>query len=253
MIGIAAGLTLTPLAFALILWFRDGRSAVLRAIAAMLATMLVGLAAGLGASAHFWFSMLPSGQQVNLVVTNMATVARGTPDFGLRSNASLLAALSRPPMSDVLGLGAAKALAVLLGLVVLVLVAFATRVLVRRSLPLSAIVLIAVFTLVFSPVSWEHYWIWTLLCPFVAIELWGQERFRLAACGSIILLAATATDSLGVRYSVATGRLSSIVLIPVRNLYVTAGLIFLATMLISVARSRHHTPSERAPLSAPAG
>ena len=249
LIGIAAGLTLTPLAFALILWFKDGRSAVVRAIAAMLATMLVGLAAGFGASLHFWFSLLPSGQQVNLVVTNMATVARGTPDFGLRSNASLLAALSRPPMSDVLGLGAAKALSVLLGLVALVLVAFATRALVRRSLPLSAIVLIAVFTLVFSPVSWEHYWIWTLLCPFVAIEVWDQERFRLAASGSLILFAATATDSLGVRYSVVTGHLGSIVLIPVRNLYVSAGLIFMATMLISVAWSPHHAPAGKVPLS----
>ena len=159
LVGIAAGVKLTPLVFVLLLVLVGRRSAAARALVAFVVTVLVGFAAMPDAAASYWSRRLLEGRRV------------GPP--GLAHNQSVYGVLTRigdglPPTA----------------LWLLLVVPLSSAVLVvgaawwRRGERALGTCLGAVAMLLASPVSWSHHWVWAL--P-VALVLW--ERNRWAAVG----------------------------------------------------------------------
>ncbi len=159
LVGIVAGLKLTPLVFVVLLVLVGRRRAAGRAVVAFAGTVVVGFAAMPGAAASYWTDDLLEASRV------------GPP--ALAHNQSVYGALSRlldgePPT--------------LLWFAVAVPIALAALFLAARWWRTGDRVLGtclgAVAMLVASPVSWSHHWVWAV--P-VALALW--ERSRWASIG----------------------------------------------------------------------
>lgn len=159
LVGLAAGLKLTPLVFVVLLVLVGRRAAAGRAAAVFAATVAVGLAVMPGAAASYWTDGVTDPGRV------------GPP--ALAHNQSVTGALTRlldgPPPTPVWLLVAGPVA------VAMVLVAAAWW---RRGEPVPATCLAGLAMLVASPVSWSHHWVWAV--P-VALVLW--ERSRWAAAG----------------------------------------------------------------------
>ncbi|WP_084505907.1 glycosyltransferase 87 family protein [Nocardia harenae] len=140
LVGIAAAIKLTPAAF--VLYFlvrRDYRAAITAAISGAVAT-LIGFAVLPSESFEYWFG-------------GMGNVD-GLSGSAFHTNQSIQGVLSRlqvpEPVFTVVWLVCA---AVLLALVVVAM---------RRAahVPALALAINAVFTLLVSPISWSHHWVW---------------------------------------------------------------------------------------------
>lgn len=152
LIGLAAGMKLTPAVFLLFLLLRKDFRAMLVAIATFVATMLIGLVLAFNDSRDFWLSQVFSS---------------GTVSFGSRypgnaaiyaGNQSLRALLTR------LGLPEPWQTALLGVLILLALgLAVAGMVHARRqhNLPL-AMTINGILGLLASPISWSHHWVWAI-------------------------------------------------------------------------------------------
>lgn len=155
LVGIAAGLKLTPLVFVVLLVLVGRRTAAGRAAVAFAGTVVVGFAAMPGAAAAYWTHGLFDASRV------------GPP--ALAHNQSAYGALSRlldgrPP--TLLWL----AVAVPLALAVLLLAAQWWRTGDR----VLGTCLGAMAMLIVSPISWSHHWVWVV--P-VALALWERSRW----------------------------------------------------------------------------
>ena len=155
LIGIAAGLKLTPLLFVVLLVLVGRRSSAGRAVLAFAGTVAVGFAAMPGAAAGYWTDGLFDASRV------------GPP--ALAHNQSVYGALSRlldggPPTALWLGVAVPLAVAVLL------LAAHRWRAGDR----VLGTCLGALAMLVVSPISWSHHWVWVV--P-VALVLWQRSRW----------------------------------------------------------------------------
>ncbi|WP_109508870.1 glycosyltransferase 87 family protein [Nocardioides speluncae] len=158
LLGIAAGIKLTPLVFVVLLVLVGHRHTAVRASLSFAATVAIGLVAMPGASSY-WTDGLVDPKRV------------GPPQ--LAHNQSLAGALTRmlgEPPPTVLWLAVA-------GPVALAIIAVAAAWWRRGDRVLGAC-LGAMAMLVASPVSWSHHWVWAV--P-VALVLW--ERLRWAAAG----------------------------------------------------------------------
>ncbi|MFD6161171.1 glycosyltransferase 87 family protein [Nocardia sp. NPDC060256] len=140
LIGVAAAIKLTPAAF--VLYFlvrRDYKSAATAAATGAAATLL-GFAVLPHESTKYWFG-------------GMGNVS-GLSGSAFHTNQSIQAVLSRlqvpKPASTILWL--------ILGAALLVLVVAAMRRAV--DFPPLALAINAVFTLLLSPISWSHHWVW---------------------------------------------------------------------------------------------
>lgn len=149
LIGIAAAIKLTPAAF--VLYFlvrRDYKSAATAAATGAAATLL-GFAVLPRDSAKYWFG-------------GMGNVS-GLSGSAFHTNQSIQAVLSRlqvpKPASTVLWL--------VLGAALLVLVVAAMRR--AADFPPLALAVNAVFTLLLSPISWSHHWVW--IAPALAAAI----------------------------------------------------------------------------------
>ncbi len=159
LIGIAAGVKLTPLLFVVLLVLIGRRSAAARAVAAFAATVALGFAVLPGPAASYWTQGLFDAGRV------------GPP--ALAHNQSVYGALSRlldgePP--TLLWL----AVAVPLALAVLLLAAHRWRAGDR----VLGTCLGALAMLIVSPISWSHHLVWAV--P-VALALWERSRWAGAA------------------------------------------------------------------------
>lgn len=136
LVGVAAAIKLTPAAFVLFFLLRkDVRSAVVAAVTGVLATAL-GFLVDWQASAAYWFGGPASGVSGSVFYTNetvQAVVARWGVHGPLLTGIWLVAAV------------------VLLALVVPTI---------RRADPAVAMSATAAFTLLVSPTSWSHHWVW---------------------------------------------------------------------------------------------
>jgi alpha-1,2-mannosyltransferase len=155
LVGVAAGVKLTPLVFVVLLLLAGRRSAAGRALAVFAGTVAVGFVVAPGSSASYWTERLFDATRV------------GPP--ALAHNQSAYGALTRltgAPPPTVVGLlvGAGLAVAVLL-------VAAAWW---RRGDPVLATCLGAVAMLMASPVSWSHHWVWAV--P-TALAVWEHSRW----------------------------------------------------------------------------
>ena len=165
LVGIAAGVKLTPLVFVVLLVLVGRRTAAGRAVVAFAGTVAVGFAAMPDAAATYWTHGLFDASRV------------GPP--ALAHNQSVFGALSRlldgqPP--TLLWLAVAMPLA----LAVLLLAAHRWRADDR----VLATCLGALAMLIVSPISWSHHWVWVV--P-VALVLWERSRWACVAWVAVFM------------------------------------------------------------------
>lgn len=154
LIGIAAGVKLTPLVFVVLLVLVGRRAAAARALVAFAATVAVGFAVAPAAAMTYWTDNLVKAGRV------------GPPE--LAHNQSVLGLLTRlldHPPSTRLWLVIAGPIAV-----AVVLVAAMCW---RRGDRVLGTGLGALAMLLASPVSWSHHWVWAV--P-VGVALWQRSR-----------------------------------------------------------------------------
>jgi alpha-1,2-mannosyltransferase len=159
LLGIAAGVKLTPLLFVVLLVLVGRRTAAGRAVVAFAATVVIGFAVMPGAATTYWSHGLFDATRV------------GPP--ALAHNQSAYGALSRlldrePPTLLWLAVAIPLALAVLL---------LATHRW-RAGDRVLGTCLGALAMLIVSPISWSHHWVW--LVP-VALVLWERSRWACVA------------------------------------------------------------------------
>jgi len=155
LVGLVAGVKLTPLVFVVLLVLIGRRTAAGRAFLTFAGTVAIGFVAMPGSSATYWTDGLVDAGRV------------GPP--ALAHNQSVYGALTRlldgsPPTLLWLGVAGPLSLAVLL-------VAAGWW---RRADRVLGTCLGAVAMLLASPVSWSHHWVWAV--P-VALALWEQSRW----------------------------------------------------------------------------
>ncbi len=143
LVGIAAGVKLTPLVFVVLLVLVGRRTAAGRAILAFAGTVAVGFAVAPGSSATYWTERLLDATRV------------GPP--ALAHNQSVYGTLTRlldepPPTLLWLAIAGPLALAVLL-------VAAGWW---RRGDRVLGTCLAALAMLLASPISWSHHWVWAV-------------------------------------------------------------------------------------------
>lgn len=164
LVGVVAGLKLTPLVFVVLLLLVGRRASAGRAVLAFAATVAIGFATMPGAAAY-WTDGLLDARRV------------GPPQ--LAHNQSVLGALHRlldGPPSTFLWLCVAGPLAVaVLGVGVVCW---------RRGDPVLGACLAAMAMLVASPVSWSHHWVWAV--P-VAVALWHRSRWAALAWTAVFV------------------------------------------------------------------
>ncbi|UWX96881.1 glycosyltransferase 87 family protein [Arthrobacter zhaoxinii] len=171
LIGLAAGIKLTPLAFGLIFLVRRDWRAILTMGAAFAATIAVGWLASPEQSRTFWLDSLFDSTRVG-DTTDMYNVSLN----------SLLAHLGTPEALQ-------RPLWLLASAAVVVLGFFAIRRSDARGDTVAAISANAVVMLAISPISWFHHWVWIAL---VLPALWVAVRRRRAgvrAAGTALLVA----------------------------------------------------------------
>jgi len=172
LIGLVAGVKLTPAAFVLYYAVTGRWPAVRNAAATAFGTVLLGAVLLPGPSAAFWLGGL------------FADPARpGSPWY--LTNQSLTGVLTRALGPD-LGVSAA-----LLAAVPVVLLAAATaRLAHRRGRDLLAFATVSFVPLLISPISWSHHWVFLLVPAYAALfGPWVADRARRAF--AVAVLAAT--------------------------------------------------------------
>lgn len=158
LLGVTVALKLTPAVFLLyFLLRRDGR-AVLTAVASFLAATAVGFLLAWRDSWQYWTD----------TVRNTDRIGGAT----LNTNQNLAGALARLALDD-----HQRSLLWLAGcLLVLAGTVSATRRVLAAGEPVLALICVALFGLVVSPVSWSHHWVWMLPAVVVAGELAYRRR-----------------------------------------------------------------------------
>jgi alpha-1,2-mannosyltransferase len=174
LVGIAAGIKLVPGLFILYFLVTGQRRAALTSIATTAATMLVGFAVQPSQAWAFW--------------TRYALDPGRTGGIAYVTNQSLLGMSARllrephPPRGLTLALGAIAVAAAL----------WAARRFARDKDTLTAVSVIGVASLLASPVSWSHHWVWAVpVLGTLVIWAHGQARWRWVVFAVIAAIVAT--------------------------------------------------------------
>ena len=165
LLGLAAGVKLTPLVFVVLLFMVGRRTTAGRAVLTFAGTVAVGFVVMPGSAATYWTDGLVDAGRV------------GPPE--LAHNQSVYGALTRlldGPPSTLLWL----AVAVPLSLAVLLVGAGWWR----RGDRVLGTCLGALAMLFASPVSWTHHWVWAV--P-VALALWDRSRWASVAWTAVFV------------------------------------------------------------------
>lgn len=187
LIGIAAAIKLTPLAFGLY-WLlrRDFRSMAVAALSAVTCTLIAALWR-FDATVEFYFSTL----------LGMSSGAEIGVDTTYQSNSSIKGMLMRwaPDSAWLDGhSGLINWLWLALSVITIVLGGWLMLAMIRRGMTVDAVMVNAMVMLLVSPVSWSHHWVWlALIIPVFAwraMTLLGTPRFSgtVVAVWSLLLL-----------------------------------------------------------------
>ena len=165
LLGIAIALKLTPAVF--LLYFvlrRDTRALIVAAVSAAVAT-LAGVAFAWRDSWEYWTDTVRNTDRIGTATLN--------------TNQNIAGALAR------LGLGEGERfiLWMVACFLVLGLTVWAVRRVLRSDQPVLALICVAMFGLVVSPVSWSHHWVWGL--PTVLVISVVAFRQRNVALGLV--------------------------------------------------------------------
>ena len=140
----AIALKLTPAVFLLyFLLRRDTRMLIVTAASAVVAT-LMGFAFAWRDSWEYWTDTVRNTDRIGTATLN--------------TNQNIAGTLARLGLDE----GDRFVLWTLLCVVVLGVTIWATRRLLRAGEPVLALICVAMFGLVVSPVSWSHHWVWAL-------------------------------------------------------------------------------------------
>ncbi|MET9227864.1 mannosyltransferase [Lentzea sp. NPDC003310] len=167
-VGVAAGLKLTPAISGLYFLATRRWKAALWSVAGFLITVALGFGVSAGDSRRYWFELLGAADRVGPV--------------GSVINQSLRGALSRSLGHDV-EMSWPWLLAVAVSAV---LTGFALRNAVRAGDTLFAVVVVQLFGLLVSPISWSHHWLWVI--PLVLWLVYARRNLVLAGVWAVAVL-----------------------------------------------------------------
>ncbi len=163
LLGLGMALKLTPAVF--LLYFlvrRDFRSA-LTALMSFVAATLIGFALAWSDSWEYWTHTVRHTDRIGSAALN--------------TDQNIAGALARIGLSEHLRF----LLWVSLCLAVLALTVWAMRRVLQAGEPTLAVICVALFGLMVSPVSWSHHWVWALPAVVVtAISSWRRRNVALA-------------------------------------------------------------------------
>ncbi|WP_228822043.1 MULTISPECIES: glycosyltransferase 87 family protein [Nocardia] len=228
LIGLAAAIKLTPAAFVLYFLVRkDYKAAVTAAITGAAATAL-SFAVLPSASMKYWFGGLGN--------------VDGLSGSAFHTNQSIQAVLARlrvpEPAFTLIWLG--------LGAVVLALVVAAMRR--AAELPALALAINAVFTLLLSPISWSHHWVWIAPALFAIVGYAVRLPLRRALGPCAVATVTAAVFVYGPQNWLPNGEKRESLWTPtqhvVGNTYVWLSVLLVVLYLLAYRRSRQ-------PLTAP--
>ncbi|ORV72698.1 alpha-(1-2)-phosphatidylinositol mannosyltransferase [Mycolicibacter hiberniae] len=168
LLGVAVALKLTPAVFVLYFLLRGDRRAAVTTVVSFLGATLLGFAMAWSDSWQYW----------TRTVTDTDRIGGAT----LNTNQNLAGALARLPLGEQL-----RSLLWLAGcLVVLAVTVWAARRVLSAGEPILALVCVALFGLVVSPVSWSHHWVWML--PAVVVTAVVASRHRAPVLGALSVI-----------------------------------------------------------------
>ncbi|VEG56276.1 putative integral membrane protein [Mycolicibacterium aurum] len=165
LLGVAIALKLTPAVFLLYFLLRRDTRALLVTAASVAVATLVGFAFAWRDSWEYWTE----------TVRNTDRIGSAT----LNTNQNIAGVLARLGMAE----GERFALWTALCFAVLGVAVWAARRALRAGQPVLALISVAMFGLVVSPVSWSHHWVWAL--PTVLVTAVLAVRLRHVALGVV--------------------------------------------------------------------
>ena len=163
LLGLGIALKLTPAVFLLYFLLRRDNRAALAALASFAVATLLGFVLAWSDSWEYWTHTVHHTDRIG--------------ETALNTDQNIAGALAR------LGLGEHErfALWVAACLVVLGVTIWAMRRVLRAGEPTLALICVALFGLVVSPVSWSHHWVWVLPAVLVTgILAWRRRNVALA-------------------------------------------------------------------------
>ncbi|MBO0884595.1 MAG: DUF2029 domain-containing protein [Mycobacterium sp.] len=164
LLGLGIALKLTPAVFLLYFLLRRERRAALTAVASFIVASLAGFLLAWHDSWEYWTDTVRNTDRI------------GAPS--LNTNQNVAGTLARLGLSDHERFLPWMALCLL----VLAAAVWATRRVLRADEPVLAVICIALFGLVVSPVSWSHHWVWMLPAVLVpGVLAWRRRNAALAA------------------------------------------------------------------------
>ena len=165
LLGIAVALKLTPAVFLLYFVLRRDTRAALTAVASFVAATLLGFALAWRDSWEYWTSTVAHTDRIGTATLN--------------TNQNAAGALAR------LGLDPRVHFVVwtVCCLLVLALTVWAVRRVLAAGESTLAVLCVAMFGLVVSPVSWSHHWVWAM--PTVIVTAVLGYRYRSAALAAV--------------------------------------------------------------------
>jgi alpha-1,2-mannosyltransferase len=181
LLGLGIALKLTPAVFLLYFLLRRDHRAALTALASFVGATLLGFALAWSDSWEYWTHTLHHTDRIG--------------EAALNTDQNIAGALAR------LGLGEQPRflLWVAACLLVLAVTVWAMRRVLRAGEPALAVICVALFGLVVSPVSWSHHWVWTLPAVVVtAVLAWRRRSVVLAvlSAAGVVLTRWTPIDLL---------------------------------------------------------
>jgi alpha-1,2-mannosyltransferase len=168
LLGVAIALKLTPAIFLLYFLLRRDTRALVTSMAAAVGATLVGLIFAWRDSLQYWTETVHDTDRIGTVTFN--------------TNQNIAGLLARLGVSE----GPRFVLWTLACFAVLGLTVWSVRRILKADQPALALVCIALFGLVVSPVSWSHHWVWALPAVLVTAVIGYRERNAALAAVSVI-------------------------------------------------------------------
>ena len=158
LLGVAIALKLTPAVFLLYFLLRRDTRTLLTAAASMVGATLIGLVLAWRDSLQYWSETVHDTDRIGMVTFN--------------TNQNIAGGLARLGLDE----GPRFVLWTLACLTVLALTVWAVRRVLDAHQPVLALVCVALFGLVVSPVSWSHHWVWALPSVLVTAVIAYRQR-----------------------------------------------------------------------------